>query len=178
MAAGGPSQRKTSISTLVYSTLGPSLGLLPSEDRKEKEKDWVFVEENGAAETGSADSAISRPQPASASSTISGSDMLSEATNTDKDSDKSKPKAGGANTGEVLCRLYSSPASSSPSSSSLGKKNRLAFTSKSGAGSISSMEQATLPEKSSGVEGALSPMSPVTKQLQGQISGAGEQTPR
>ena len=43
-ASGPPSQRKLSVSSLVYSTLGPSLGLLPSEEKT------VLVEEEDEAE--------------------------------------------------------------------------------------------------------------------------------
>lgn len=161
MAASGPSQRKASISTLVYSTLGPSLGLLPNEE-KGPGSDWVVISEGSTSKAAepNVDSAISRPQRSSASSVNDTPLPEKEETN--------KPKFDG--TGTVLSRLYSSPASS------LGHRNRLAFTSKSGAGSISTTEQATLPGQSSAVmeDGTLSPMSPVTKQLQGHISTVGE----
>ena len=43
--SSGPNQRKVSVSSLVYSTLGPSLGLLPQEEKG----DWVIHEEKKAA---------------------------------------------------------------------------------------------------------------------------------
>lgn len=167
MAANGPSQRKTSVSTLVYATLGPSLGLLPTE---EKGSDWVVV---GAEDLEGSTPKDQEPNVDSASrphaqrtSVTSVNDTESEPILEEETNEANKPKSDDS-TGRVLSRLYSSPATSG-----LGQKNRLAFTSKSGAGSISTMEQATLPEKSSIPEdGALlSPMSPVTKQLQGHIS--------
>lgn len=171
MAANGPSQRKTSVSTLVYSTLG--LGLLPNE---EKERDWVVLDhvregstpKDAGKEPINVDSAISRPHAQRTSATSVNDTQRGPLLEEETEAKELKFEPDG--TGRVLSRFYSSPASS------LGRKNRLAFTSKSGAGSISTKEQATLPEQSSAVmeDGALSPVSPVTKQLQGHISAAEE----
>lgn len=176
MAASGPSQRKVSISTLVYSTLGPSLGLLPDEDKSASaEQEWLVVEQSsitspitGVDPEPNEDLEISRPRRTP--DTSGNPSSMSECRNGDLSggADPPKPKE----VGEVLCRLYSAP-------SSLGKKNRLGFRSKSGAGSMSSVEQATLSEQSSASAesvGPEPPPSPVAKQqLQGHIS---DSTPR
>lgn len=167
MAASGPSQRKSSISTLVYSTLGPSLGLLRDEDKS----DWVVLDSEkstipeGASVTGGSDlkeeAEATRPQRPSATSV---DDEL--AGSSKEPINKPNPDS----TGDVLSRLYSAP-------SSFGQKSRFGFASKSGAGSIGSMEQATVPGpvQTQGTEegqcsGTEPPMSPVSKQLQNHIS--------
>lgn len=161
-----PSQRKLSVSTLVYSTLGPSLGLLPSEPKH----DWVAETEkankkeeaigSGAASTVQChehevqESLATRPRPQRMSA-----DRVTQPANEIQHRD--------------LCRLYSSPASSS------GQSSRLSFQSKSGAGSISSMEQATISKQASISEDATEV--PFSKQLQSQISpksSVGEPNPR
>lgn len=161
MAASGPSQRKISVSTLVYSTLGPSLGLLPNE---EKAVDPSLNAGGEEKKTGSAEPAAedqsARPQRKSGPSEIQ------------YEGNQKANKSSLVGSNGDLSRLYSSPASS------FGEKGRLEFKSKAGAGSMSSMEQATLPKQSSvnvedGAEAP--PLSPVSKQLQNQISLSGEQ---
>ena len=173
-----PSQRKTSISTLVYSTLGPSLGLLPSEEKG----DWVVMSSGSSEPAGAAeaepnvDSPRSRP-PAHGQHTSVTSEtdtIFEEAEEAEKPGSSDLDSSSASNdTGIVLSRLYTSPASSSTSLA--GQKTRLAFASKSGAGSMSSMEQAT-PTKRSSVttteDGMLSPESPITKQLHSTSSAA------
>ena len=149
-----PSQRKLSVSTLVYSTLGPSLGLLPSE----KKHDWVADTEKdnekeaiAVSNVHSEESIATRPRPQRMSA-----DRVDE-----------------IHQHQDLRRLYSSPASS------YGKNSRLSFQSKSGAGSISSMEQATISKQASVNEDVTEV--PVSKQLQSQISprsSVGEPNPR
>lgn len=168
MAAGGPSQRKISVSALVYSTLGPSLGLLPNEEKVHVPSLNAAggVEENSAGEE-------------AVGSTASGLDKLtaSEGSAPSEIQSEGNEKADNyslSSNGD-LNRLYSSPASS------FGHKARLDFKSKAGAGSMSSMEQATglapLPKQSSisVEEGHEAPLSPVSKQLQSQISSLGDQ---
>lgn len=151
-----PSQRKTSVSTLVYSTLGPSLGLLPSEQKHDWVADTDKANEKEAIGTGNVheveeiESIATRPRPQRMSA-----DQVNEIQHQD------------------LHRLYSSPASS------YGKNSRLSFQSKSGAGSISSMEQATISKQGSISEDVAEV--PVSKQLQSQISpktSVGEPNPR
>lgn len=155
-ASGGPSQRKISVSTLLYSTLGPGLSLLPSE---EKVKDPNLAAGEGDREKEvSADftgSDSSRPQRVSAPSGLPSEDGRGQANKLSTNGD--------------LNRLYSSPASS------LGQKGRLGFKSKAGAGSVSSMEQAEasmLPKQFSISvdEGSEVPCSPISRQFQEQIS--------
>ena len=152
-ASGPPSQRKMSVSTLVYSTLGPSLGLLPSEEKFDDPN--LTVRERSSEREAAADSSSDRPQRMSAPSEIH-----SEVIHQDK--------ANKLSTNGDLSRLYSSPASS------FGQKGRLDFKSKTGAGSMSSMEhaEASLPKQFSiSVEdGSETPCSPISKQFQDQIS--------
>ena len=159
-ASGPPSQRKISVSTLVYSTLGPSLGLLPSEAKVNEDpglqhgrdsvgEEAVFVEQpnEDIAQTGK----TTRPQRMSDTAVI--------------ETQSEKDKAKKPDSSESLSRLYSAPASN------FGQKGRFGFQSKAGAGSVSSMEQATLDRRTSNAEdGAEAPSSPVSKQLQSQIS--------
>ncbi len=148
MAANGPS---LGVSSLVYSTLGSGngLGLLPSPERV---LDRPFEEVEEAA-TSAAGDTIDRMNS-------------SQTTEIQCEENQKAKKASSEESKEALGRFYSFPASS------FGKKSRLGFKSKSGAGSMSSSEQATLPKQSSLSldDGALTPTSPVSKQLQSQIS--------
>lgn len=151
MTESGPSQRKISVSTLVYSTLGSGLGLLPSEV-----KDDPGLNAAAGGETAANSSASSNPEARPQRN--SAPEIRSSLGN--PKADKSSLNSNGD-----LERLYTSPASS------FGQKGRLGFKSKAGAGSMSSMEQATLPIKSVDEGGeALSPLSPVSKQLQSQMA--------
>ncbi len=192
MAASGQEDRnrKVSITTLAFSTLSPGLKLVPEKAPQAKGGDWAIIEEKGKTEGEAAksDSNKAATNEASAASTSrpphhqhpSGSSMNNGETQhqvSEESGGASKPSA------EVLSRLYST----TPATSSYGEKSRFNFKAKSGAGSISSMEQATiqLPKQISVTEdgGPDPPMSPVSKQLQNQISpktsiGSGEPSPR
>lgn len=160
-ASSGPSQRKISISTLVYSTLGPALGMLPSEEKvndpnlSSGEEEKNSSGEEAAAGVGpiNQDKTAAPPQRVCEPTRSPGGEIL-QSLKANKPSD--------------LSRLYSSPASS------FGEKARLDFKSKSGAGSMSSAEQATLPKQVSisGEEGSEAPLSPVSKHLQSQMNSA------
>lgn len=189
MAGSGPSQRHASITTLVYSTLGSGLGLLPEEDKS----DWVVIEKQEKREA-----AVVKPADAAADKEVSSTTTRPHGNNdaqllrtsttsaaarpatTSKELTEEVAKTGSANNtrneeGEVLCRLYSSPASIS----NMAERKRADrfFHAKVGAGSVSSIEQAGLAKQtsvSSIVEDYTEPRSPVpvvaAKQLQGHIS--------
>lgn len=173
MAAKGPSQRKNRISSLVYSTLGANLGIaLPTEEKEVfEEPGEVAVAENSTKGVVEKELVLTRPpQSQKVKGRItSDSHILDEL----KEAEGESSKLGSLSmASQKLDRLYSSPASSSAFSK---RQARLAFTSKSGAGSISSSEQATLSKQSSiseNGEGLESPrpLSPVSKQLKDQIS--------
>lgn len=146
----------------MYSTLGPSLGLLPQEEKG----DWVVIEEKKAASNANGSSAqlngdtaddvidvdSSRPRPQQHSIDSSTVNVAGGETRYDVEPKQSKGSQGNV----FLNRLYSEPAS------------RLNFNSKSSAGSISTKTQATLPKQTSLCEESTS--SPVSKQLQSHIS--------
>jgi len=145
---GGPSQRHSSISSLVYSTLGPGLSLL-SHEEKTVENDWTVITEGGASErsrTKHTDSdaegrgqqsdpkETSRP-PRSSSASVG--DIDCEVVEEPKEND-------GENASNILSRLYSDPNKQGKK-----RKKRLGFNSKSGAGSVSSSEHAVLNKQDS-----------------------------
>lgn len=156
-ASGPPSQRKISVSTLVYSTLGPSLALLPSEEKVEVP---YLTTVEGKSEEEAAASKDKIDSPLRISRMSAPGEIRCEA--------EEDQKANKLSTNGDLGRLYSSPASS------FGRQGRLGFKTKTGAGSMSSMEQAeaSMPKQFSLSmdEGSEAPSSPVSKQLQSQIS--------
>ena len=169
--SAGPSQRNLGISTLVYSTLGPSLGLLPNET-EDKGTGEVSQNHKPPEEASSAiheDKIITRPPPADQrmmSSSVSTSDTsIASEIQSPETNDTSSNSGGGES---VLSRLYSSPISSE------GLKSRLGFQNKKGAGSASSAG-AVGGVGSGGAGGRVAvnedPVpSPISKQLQSQIS--------
>lgn len=175
MAAKGPSQRKNRISSLVYSTLGANLGIgLPTEEKEVfLEPGEVAVAENSTKGVVHVEKELVLTPPPQSQKVkgrvTSDSHILDEL----KEAEGESNKLGSLSmASQKLDRLYSSPASSSAFSK---RQARLAFTSKSGAGSLSSSEQATLSKQSSiseNGEGLESPrpLSPVSKQLKDQIS--------
>ena len=178
-ASSAPSQRKISVSTLVYSTLGPSLGLLPDEQKG----DWVVVSDGGEAKVaaGAASSSSSSSNPNNEEAATRPPHYSSGSVSSETQHQVSQEN-GVANskddTGSVLSRLYSAAGGGT---SGYGEQGRLNFKAKTGAGSISTMEQATLSKQSSVFEDP--PLSPVSKQLQSQISPKssiehGEPSPR
>ena len=158
MSTKGPSQRNAGIAILVYSTLGPSLSLLPNEDKS----DWVIVE--------SAEEKRDVFVPARDSG---GEAEVIDTIHADVQPSVTRPPATNeettSNTAE-LSNLYSNSTVQTTAERRGGR--RLGFNYKSSAGSSSSQEQATLLKEDSfnmeeGTE-AVSP--PLSKQLQDQIS--------
>jgi len=154
-AGGGPSQRKHGVSNLVYSTLGPSLGLLPDQSRD----DWVVVgeEERAAAAEGASVAGV-----AVKGKTSSREKRQSASEKQLKKAEKEAKRVSG-DVGSILGQLY---ANSGRRSSSGNQMSRLNFTSKSGAGILESTEQATA---SAEYEPEV-PQSPVSKQLKNHVS--------
>lgn len=158
-SSSGPSQRHVSISSLVYSTLGTGLSLLPKEDKSGEE--WTSVEarddsdeEKEAGSKAEGREVPSGPEESSRplhTSTISADDVQCEI--------EEENSRGAVDTASVLSRLYSD---------SLQQNKRLGFNSKSSAGSVSSSEQATLNKQESLSGDVFSPV--VSKQLRIQMS--------
>ena len=189
--ADDKSGRKVSVTTLVFSTLGPGLGgIVPRQ-----EGEWVVVDEGGGnksvepADAANSASNNSNPAPNEVrairpppSKQSSGKNGETQHQVSEQEESGGERKSSSDSTSTVLSRLYSSTTATS----TFGEKGRINFKAKSGAGSISSMEQATLVKQSSvaGGDSQEPPPSPVSKQLlQSQISpknsiGSGEPSTR
>ena len=159
-SSSGPSQRHSSISSLVYSTLGPGLSLLPQE--KTVENDWTVLgaesstkHTEGDAERRGQKSDPKETSRPSRSSTASAGDIDCEVVEEPKQNE-------GENVSEILSRLYRDPNKREKK-----LKKRLGFNSKSGAGSVSSSEHAILSKQDS--EDVFYPVG-VSKQLKQQMS--------
>ncbi len=140
--SSSPSRRKVSVSTLVYSTLGPSLALLPNEDRTEG--DWIVLED-------SSNPAAAGPGERDVQSHIgSGKEGKSIVR------PQGPNHCGGGGDIEPSSGI-SGPVDQAEKRNSTTK---LGFRTKSGAGITSSSQQATLPRQNceASTEGAISPV--------------------
>ena len=157
-------RRNTSISSLVYSTLGPGLSLLTQEDKSDE--DWSVIETGGApaerkhtegdAEGSGLNSGPGETSRPLRSSTASAGDIHCDIV-------ESRQNDAEEDTASILSRLYSDSIQKQK------PRKRLGFNSKSGAGSVSSSEHAILSKQDSS-EDVFYPV--VSKQLKEQMSKA------
>ncbi len=162
-SSSGPSQRHSSISSLVFSTLAPGLSILPREEKSE-DGGWAVIGAAAAEGTDKhtteegrglrSDPEETSRSPASRSSNASVNDIHCEVEEGAKHSELENPAS-------ILSRLYSD------SKQDKKQKKRLGFNSKSGAGSSSSSEHAVLSKQESS-EDVFYPV--VSKQLKQQMS--------